>query len=1111
MPHPVPRILLVLAALSFPAVPSAELVGEPIGSISLPADAGPDLVLRTAREQLAPSDPLIGTAELRLEHRREGLSGVHYRYGQWIDGRRVHGGELLVSLGHDGRIIRHHVALASPRQEPKWRDDLMEELARRNPEWRDRRVISRVRAYRNDRGTARPIERLLVEDGPFLHTAWEIDPSTGTVLSKIPLYASVLGRVFPANPVTTLNDDSLRDEGDSPAAVPEESYVEADLAGLGESGSLAGPRVRIVDIDSPFTSRAMIETGLSFARDRDEFEEVNAYHHLDRSQLYLQSLGYTGTRQIVPEGVRADVHASNGSDNSYFTSTSQGPTILFGDGGVDDAEDPDIVLHEYAHAIHDSIAPQILFGGANSQGRAIGEGFGDYWAFSAGHPASVESGRDPYCIGDWDARCDGAGCAYPRDSDCLRRVDQELTIDDYAFSTSSGTEHRNGRIWSTFLRDLFDSLTYRHGAEQGRRITDTLAIESFYGAPSEPRFAHLVATMIDADAILFASENTRTICTAARARKFEVPPACHAPAKGQTLVVPGTESLSILSGGGEAERRIVLHSDSTIERVLVALEFAADPPPDLEITLTAPDGERVVLAAAGTSLPRSVSFGRDRLSKEPLEIVEGRPNPGTWRLRLAASTSAVLVRDWSVHFELDSAAKLDRREHLPGSITIPAVAHTPGSLGTFFVSDLAISNTGGPGELMLIHTPSGADGTTDFRAVRVAIAAGESFLLNDVLRTVFDVEGSGSLEIRGAGPGVMISSRTSNHAPGGSFGQTIPAVADSIRFGERLYVTQLRRDIEYRTNIGLVETAGRPSDAVVTLRDRNGLAAGSTSVRLEPFTHRQIPIGTFATVSEIDFGWAEIEITNGEGAVAAYSSVVDNRTGDSVFAPAVPSPSASRPLVVPAAAHVPGAAGTNWRTDLWLLNGSDEDVSVVLTFHRSAGGSAEASVTVPARSTRALEDVVNSIVSEEATGWISVSDSPLMVSSRTWNTNPAGSYGQFIGSVTLDAASVQGDTVVVPHVVMSESFRTNVGVTEVSGAGATVRIDVVDRAGNLSCSAPLTLRPNQHWQSSVVQFGCGALEGGRVAFHHLGGEGRTVSYASIVDQRTGDPSYVRAE
>ena len=53
--------------------------------------------------------------------------------------------------------------------------------------------------------------------------------------------------------------------------------------------------------------------------------------------------------------------------------------LHMGDGGVDDAEDADVIVHELGHAIQDAQVPG--FGpGTKTEQAAIGEGFGDFLA-----------------------------------------------------------------------------------------------------------------------------------------------------------------------------------------------------------------------------------------------------------------------------------------------------------------------------------------------------------------------------------------------------------------------------------------------------------------------------------------------------------------------------------------------------------------------------------------------------------------------------------------------------------------------------------------------------------------------------------------------------------
>ena len=68
----------------------------------------------------------------------------------------------------------------------------------------------------------------------------------------------------------------------------------------------------------------------------------------------------------------------HGVDNSF--SCDQPDSLRFGKGRVDDAEDAEdaeVILHEYGHAVHDAQVPGF---GTSEEAGSIGEAFGDHLA-----------------------------------------------------------------------------------------------------------------------------------------------------------------------------------------------------------------------------------------------------------------------------------------------------------------------------------------------------------------------------------------------------------------------------------------------------------------------------------------------------------------------------------------------------------------------------------------------------------------------------------------------------------------------------------------------------------------------------------------------------------
>ena len=89
-----------------------------------------------------------------------------------------------------------------------------------------------------------------------------------------------------------------------------------------------------------------------YHRNDDRFEQVMAYYWVTEAQKYIQSLGFGSTRRAVNKESQ-DIRTNQyGVDNSF--SWDKHDYLRFGKGGVDDAEDAEVILHEYGHAIQDS-------------------------------------------------------------------------------------------------------------------------------------------------------------------------------------------------------------------------------------------------------------------------------------------------------------------------------------------------------------------------------------------------------------------------------------------------------------------------------------------------------------------------------------------------------------------------------------------------------------------------------------------------------------------------------------------------------------------------------------------------------------------------------------
>ena len=149
------------------------------------------------------------------------------------------------------------------------------------------------------------------------------------------------------------------------------------LRNLDSSGYLRGSWAVV---ESSTGTPAYSATGTyDFDRSQDQFEQVMGYFWVNQAQEYLQSLGFGSTLPGIIDEPFAVKIGQYGGDNSYQTDFPY--RIRLGKGGVDDAEDAEVIVHEYGHAVH---ADQVAGYGQSLDAGAIGESFGDYLAVTVG-------------------------------------------------------------------------------------------------------------------------------------------------------------------------------------------------------------------------------------------------------------------------------------------------------------------------------------------------------------------------------------------------------------------------------------------------------------------------------------------------------------------------------------------------------------------------------------------------------------------------------------------------------------------------------------------------------------------------------------------------------
>lgn len=1035
----------------------------------------------------------LHAADFRLDREVESLTGTHRHYTQYIDGLPVDGAGRVESVLLDGAVRAEERVARAP----------LAAFSRPAAPRKDATLV-----YLDLDGEARLAWRYVTSDR-FAH--W-LDAATGETLKTEQLFwtAQATARVLDVNPVAKLNNPALRDQNDSPDAVPLIAYDEVRLTDLNDAGPLGGPNVVIVEAEGPQVTPVEVAPFLLFDRGQSGFEDVNAYFQIDRSLRYIQSLGYTGSRRIIAYALPVDPHAAGGADNSYYipSGTPGRGTLFFGEGGTDDAEDSDIMLHELGHAIEDWIAPGTFGGASSSESRALSEGFGDYWSFSSTYEATVRSGRDPFCIADWDARCAGDDpseqCGYAAGADCLRRVDSSKTMADYIRSETAGTEHRNGEIWSSALRELFLAI--------GKQKADTIVLESHFGVPPNPTFAVMARRMLDADRLLYAGVNAAAIC-AAMGRRGITDCATLTPHGELTWLAGGDHGVAIPDADPAGITSSLLVTDTRLLTSLaVHVDIAHPARGDLRIVLTAPDGTEVLLQDA--SLDRTPNlrgtFGLDILPAQSLGVFSGRPAAGTWRLTISdlfARDSGMLV-SWSL------VAKFAGDEPLPSrpialsgfpSRFIPVVANLPGTGGSRWVSDVHLFNRG-PSTVFvtLVFTPSGADGYQTFAAVKVEIPSGQTVVLEDVVAQLFNLTGSGALELQGDVRRLVIWSNTYDRTRG--VGQSVRAVASGDSIGATGTSVYLARDRVRRINAGFAEVAGASGVVRVRVVDPAGLTVFTRHTLIAPFSHFQLPIdfvqGTQAVVA--------VDVIDGDARIVVYGSYLDAQSGDPLFVRAARAP--ERRSAITAAIDAPGAFGSQWGSSLTYTRISESGIANI-DFYPAAG---------PPPVTRG---VIGSLVAPRYLQLLLQNDSPqaighleldlpvgsVLSSNLVHQLVSGGTFGEHIDEVRIDSALETGGAADALNITSSPDVRTNFGVTEVGGGTATVDVRLLDASGSERARTTLTVGPHQLLQLPLGAIYADPILHGVLDFRVTGGDGRVIPYAAVVNNVTNDFFFLLGE
>jgi hypothetical protein len=213
---------------------------------------------------------------------------------------------------------------------------------------------------------------------------------------------------------------------------------------------------------------------------------------------------------------------------------------------------------------------------------------------------------------------------------------------------------------------------------------------------------------------------------------------------------------------------------------------------------------------------------------------------------------------------------------------------------------------------------------------------------------------------------------------------------------------------------------------------------------------------------------------------------------------------------VPVVAHTPGVGDAEWRSEVGVLNSCSSVATVELRLHTEDGVESE-TCTVDGGAQQIFTNVVGWLVDGDVVAPLEiVSDQPLTVTSRTYTLAAEGIYGQGLDGVTPDDGIDAGETVQLQQLQESATFRSNLGVLNMSSAAAEVSVTLYDLNGLVVGSFTLELEASQLVQDNrpyLNRFGRSDIVGGYATVTVTSGSD-VFAYASVVDASTDDPTTI---
>jgi hypothetical protein len=359
-----------------------------------------------------------------------------------------------------------------------------------------------------------------------------LDPRTGELVWRKPLYRRLSAKVYPTSPYNGGSNDAPAEFRTLPGLTGLATQLSTGYMTVKRQQFTSGFDALDVDPNQDFENEAGFDlqpssynsscTGSgALSCPNQAFDAVNVFYHVQGYREYIETL-FAGIDETVTWAedpimvvvnaigydVDGDGQTSDETNNAFYSSfctvdSYQGGCLLFnppdaesysGCGGLKDyydlAREALVAVHEYQHYVTDHLTGMVRGASGPNVGDLLHEGYSDYFAVS--HVSRTAATPNTTILEYGFQECP----LYQRALGTLKVYDKDSSRTD---------PHFYGWTWASGLYSLQASL--------GVQVVDKIALKSLFFLPTNPTFLDAVEALVQADASLNDGVNASTIRT----------------------------------------------------------------------------------------------------------------------------------------------------------------------------------------------------------------------------------------------------------------------------------------------------------------------------------------------------------------------------------------------------------------------------------------------------------------------------------------------------------------------------------------------------------------------------------------------------------------------